>query len=311
MVRFMSYVPRRLLKRPFPWTMLLMLAVGCSPDRDVTGPAKPPAAPAVAVPSAATTAAGVCDFDPAESTLTGPGWSKVFDDGFSGGLSQWTVWNSGAFNEELQLYQAANLLTANGLLNITARKETVTGPTTPFDPTSKTFSYTSGRIESRSVFSASNGTPKVRLSARLKLPSGYGMWPAFWSYGDPWPTQGEIDVMEARGQEPFEYHTAYWFGRRPGKNLVSNSATVISSSVSLTACWHVYEVIWTRNTLTFLYDGQVVDTKSGDYIPGMYGKKQRITLNLAVGGLFFGNYDPAAIQPGTFQVDWVKAFTSR
>jgi beta-glucanase (GH16 family) len=277
----------------------------------VTGPATPPASSAVAVPSAATTAAGVCDFDPTESTLTGPGWGKVFEDSFSGSLSQWSTWIGGAFNEELQFYQPANLQTANGLLSITARKETVTGPSTPFDATPKTFSYTSGRIESKSFFSASNATPKVRLSARLKLPTGYGMWPAFWGYGDPWPTQGEIDVMEARGQEPFQYQTAYWFGRRPGKNLVANSATVIWSTASLMDCWHVYEVIWTKSALSFLFDGQVVDTKSGGYIPSMYGKKERITLNLAVGGLFFGNYDPSAIQPGTFQVDWVKAFTSR
>jgi beta-glucanase (GH16 family) len=303
---------RRLLKQPYLWTLLLILAVSCTPDHpDITGPGNPPASSAVAVPSGATTAGGVCDFNPTESALTGPGWSKVFDDGFSGDLSQWTIWNGGAFNEELQLYQAANLQAANGVLNITARKEAATGPTTPFDATPKTFAYTSGRVESKSNFSASNATPKVRFSARLKLPAGYGMWPAFWSYGDPWPTQGEIDVMEARGQEPFQYNTAYWFGRRPGKNLVSNSATVISTTVSLMDCWHVYEVIWTKSTLTYLFDGQVVDTKSGDYIPGMYGKKERITLNLAVGGLFFGNYDPSAIQPGTFQVDWVKAFTSR
>jgi len=290
---------------------LLILAAACSLDRqDLTDPGTPPASSAVAAPSAGTTAAGVCDFNPTESTLTGPGWSKVFEDSFSGDLSQWTIWFGGAFNEELQLYQPANLQTADGLLSIMARKETVTGPSTPYDATPKTFSYTSGRIESKSHFSASNATPKVRLSARLKLPSGYGMWPAFWSYGDPWPTQGEIDVMEARGQEPFEYQTAYWFGRRPGKNLVSNSAAVIWSTVSLMDCWHVYEVIWTKSALTFLFDGQVVDTKSGGYISGMYGKKERITLNLAVGGLFFGNYDPAAIQPGTFQIDWVKAFTS-
>lgn len=304
--------PARLLKQPSLCLALLILAAGCSPDRpDVTGPATPPTSSPVAAPSSLATAAGVCDFNPTESTLTGPGWSKVFEDGFSGDLSQWTIWNGGAFNEELQLYQPSNLQTANGLLDITARKETVTGPTTPFDATPKTFFYTSGRIESKRNFSASNTTPKVRLSARLKLPAGYGMWPAFWSYGDPWPTQGEIDVMEALGQERFQYQTAYWFGRRPGKNLVSNSATVVSSTVSLMDCWHVYEVIWTKSALTFLYDGQVVDTKTGDYIPSMYGKKERITLNLAVGGLFFGNYDPAAIQPGTFQIDWVKAFTSR
>lgn len=301
----------RFRKQPYLWTLLLILAVSCSDRQGPTGPTTPPASSAVAIPSAAVTAAGVCDFNPTEGALTGPGWSKVFDEGFSGNLSQWTIWNGGAFNEELQLYQSSNLQTADGLLSIAARKETVTGPTTPFDAAPKTFSYTSGRIESKTHFSAANATPKVRLSARLKLPAGYGMWPAFWSYGDPWPTQGEIDVMEGRGQEPFEFATAYWFGRRPGKNLVSNSSTVISSATSLIDCWHVYEVVWTKSTLTYLFDGQVVDTKSEGYISGMYGKKQRITLNLAVGGLFFGNYDPGAIQPGTFQVDWVKAFTSR
>lgn len=292
--------------------VLLILAAACNPEhQDPTGPGRPPTSSADAVPSLVADAGGVCNFDPAESALTGPGWSKVFDDGFSGTLSQWTIWNGGAFNQELQLYQSSNLQTANGLLSIIARKETATGPTTPYDATPKTFAYTSGRIETKQHFSAANATPKVRLSARLKLPSGYGMWPAFWSYGDAWPTQGEIDIMEGRGTEPFQYQTAYWFGRRPGKNLVTNSATVISTAVSLVDCWHVYEVIWTKSSLTFLYDGQIVDTKSGDYIPSMYGKKQRITLNLAVGGLFFGNYDPAAIQPGTYQIDWVKAFTSR
>lgn len=306
-------IPRaRLRKQPLLGLALLILAAGCAPDReDVTGPATPPASSAVAAPTAGTTAAGVCDFDPTESTLTGPGWNKVFEDGFSADLSQWTVWIGGAWNEELQFYQPSNLQAANGLLSITARKETVTGPSNPYDATPKTFSYTSGRIESKKYLSASNATPKVRLSARLKLPTGYGMWPAFWSYGDPWPTQGEIDVMEARGQEPFAYQTSYWFGRRPGKNLVANSATVIWSTVSLMDCWHVYEVIWTKSSLTFLLDGQVVDTKSGGYISSMYGKQERITLNLAVGGLFFGSYDPTAIQPGTFQIDWVKAFTSR
>jgi beta-glucanase (GH16 family) len=290
----------------------LLILAACSPDsQGPTGPATPPASSAVAAPSVVTDAGGVCDYNPTESALTGPGWSKVFDDGFSGDLSQWTIWNGGAFNDELQLYQSSNLETANGLLSITARKETITGPTTPFDATPKTFAWTSGRVETKQHFSAANATPKVRFTARLKLPTGYGMWPAFWSYGDPWPTQGEIDIVESRGTEPFQYQTAYWFGRRPGKNLVANSAVVIRSGVSLTDCFHVYEVIWTRNSLTFLYDGQVVDTKSGDYIPSMYGKKERITLNLAVGGLFFGNYDPAQVQPGTFQVDWIKVFTSR
>jgi hypothetical protein len=72
-----------------------------------------------------------------------------------------------------------------------------------------------------------------------------------------------------------------------------------------------YEVIWTKSSLTFHFDGQVVGIKSGGYIPSFYRKQQRVTLNLAVGGLFFPGLDPDAIQPGAFQADWVKVFTSR
>src|SRR5688500_20237831 len=111
------------------------------------------------------------------------------------------------------------------------------------------------------------------------------MGPAFWSCGGPWAAQGEVDVMEGRGQEPFKYQTAYWFGRRPGKHQVSNSATVVSSLVSLTDCWHVYEVVWTKSDLTFLFDGQVVNTRTRDYIPRIYGKEERCTLHLALARL--------------------------
>ncbi|MGQ0538663.1 MAG: glycoside hydrolase family 16 protein, partial [Gemmatimonadaceae bacterium] len=200
-------------------------------------------------PSAIQSASGVCDYDASDAGYSAAGWTKVFDEPFGTDLSQWSTWTGGAFNEELQLYQAANLQLAAGVLNIAARRESGIGPTTPFDPTPKQFEYTSGRVESKTHFSASRAAPNVRLAARLKLPSGYGMWPAFWSYGDPWPTQGEIDIVEARGQDPFTYYMAYWYGRRAGINLVQNSASTINSSVSLTTCWHVYEVIWSKNDL--------------------------------------------------------------
>jgi beta-glucanase (GH16 family) len=255
-------------------------------------------------------ATGICDFDLNESTLTTTGWSKIFEDNFSTNLNQWNAWYGGAFNNEIQMYQAANCTISNGILSITAKKEAAIGPTTPFDATPKSFTYTSGRLESKTNFSSSRTTPKVRMIARLKLPSGYGMWPAFWSYGDPWPTQGEIDIMEARGHEPFSYITNYFYGRRSGVNLVPDASAIINTSSSLTDCWHVFEVIWTKNSLTFLFDGQIVDVKSGGYIPNLYGKTERITLNLAVGGLFFPNFDPENVQTGTYQIDWVKVFKS-
>ena len=265
---------------------------------------------ATAAVTASVNATGICDYDLDETTLISAGWSKIFEDNFSTDFSNWNIWTGGAFNNELQFYQSPNLSLSSGILNITAKKETVTGATTPFDATPKTFNYTSARIESKTLYSASSTSPKVRMIARIKLPAGYGMWPAFWSYGDPWPTQGEIDILEARGQEPFQYQTNYFYGRATNRNLVRNAATVITSTVSLQSCWHVYELIWAQNSLTFLLDGQIVDTKTGGYVSNLFGKKEKVVLNLGVGGLFFSNLDPSLIQTGTLQVDWVKVFKS-
>jgi beta-glucanase (GH16 family) len=147
--------------------------------------------------------------------------------------------------------------------------------------------------------------------ARIQLPAGIGMWPAFWTYGANWPTNGEIDFMEARGSEPKKYGTNYFYGTQSGINLVHGQEATINTGASLTECYHVYEGIWERNKLTFLLDGQVVDEKTGTYVTAMYGKNQWITLNAAVGGNYFGpNLDPNTIQPGTMYVDWVKVFKS-
>lgn len=261
--------------------------------------------------TASMLAPGVCNYMLDESTLTNAGWIKVFEDDFSSGLSKWNIWKGGAYNNELQYYQEPNLQVSNSILSIVARKETVTGSTLPSDPTPKTFDFTSGRIESKAHFSATHTTPKVRMMARIRLPKGYGMWPAFWSYGDPWPTQGEIDIMEARGHEDFKYQTAYWYGRRSGINQTSGTEGYITTTNSLMDCWHIYEVIWEKNALTYYLDGQIVDIKTGGNIPNFFRKSERIILNLAVGGSFFGDPDASAIQTGTMEVDWVKVFTSK
>ena len=251
---------------------------------------------------------GVCNKDLDESALTG--WTKIFEDDFSTDLSKWNTWHGGAYNNELQMYQAANMQISSGNLVISAVKETVTGPTTPSDATPKTFNYTSGRIESKTNFSASSVNPKIRIAARIKLPSGYGMWPAFWSYGDPWPTQGEIDILEARGQEEFKYQTNYFYGKTVNRNLVRSAEGFVTTDVSLQTCYHLYEMIWSQNSLQFYFDGQLIKTNSGGYVPSLFGKTERITLNLAVGGNFFSNFNPSLIQTGSMYVDWVKVFRS-
>lgn len=284
---------------------IVVIAVGCAKAPLTTTTTTP------TKPTARKASVAVCDYDLSESNLTAIGYSKVFDESFNSNLNNWTTWVGGAYNGELQLYQANNLSVANGILQIAAKKETATGPVLPGSTQQSTYAFTSGRIEGKQNFSASTRTPKVRISARLKLPKGYGMWPAFWSYGAPWPTQGEIDIMEARGNDPMQYSTAYWWGRRAGVNTVVGSDLMIVTNADLTACFHVYEVVWEKNALTYLLDGVVVTVKTGNSISGMFGKLQRVTLNVAVGGSFFSNLDVNAIAPGTMDVDWVKVFTSK
>jgi beta-glucanase (GH16 family) len=257
-------------------------------------------------------APAICDFQLDETGLTSAGWIKTFEDNFDTDLAKWNVWTGGAYNNELQHYQASNIELENGSLLIRAKKQNVTGNTLPNDPAQKNFQFTSGRLECKTNISANSSSPKVRIIARIKLPAGNGLWPAFWTYGDAWPTQGEIDIIEARGQETKKYQTNYFYGSSENNNLVKGGEGFIETSEDLTTCFHVYEMIWEESKLTSLLDGTVVEIKtSGGYIPKLFGTQERITLNVAVGGWFFSNLDPSTIEAGTMQVDWVKVFTSK
>jgi hypothetical protein len=163
---------------------LILFLSGCQ-KTDVSNNQLPKNSTIEGLTTASISTTSTCDFQLTETTLTGAGWAKVFDEDFSTDLSKWNIWTGGAYNNELQLYQAANLTINGGILSIAAKKESKTGPVTPGSSTTKTFGFTSGRIESKTLFSANASIPKVRFSARIKLPSGNGMWPAFWTYGDP------------------------------------------------------------------------------------------------------------------------------
>ncbi|PZR22436.1 MAG: b-glucosidase [Flavobacterium psychrophilum] len=255
------------------------------------------------------------DFDLDEATLAAEGYTKIYEDNFDAGLSGWNIWEGGAFNEELQLYKADNLIINNGILEIRPIKEDVTGPTLPDSDEQSDFAYTSGRIESIYEVAQTAPTQKIRISARIKLPASYGMWPAFWSYGNPWPTHGEIDILEATGDK-HGYTTNYYYGSQPDTPLTNDDLTSeeITTIKDLSSGYHVYELIWAKNSLTFLLDGEIVETRNASetgqqYIPAFFGKTQNIILNLAVGGTMFGDdFDESKIKTSSMYVDWVKVF---
>ncbi|WP_017496471.1 family 16 glycosylhydrolase [Flavobacterium sp. WG21] len=252
-----------------------------------------------------------------ESAIIAQGYTKVFEENFTTDLNKWNIWIGGAYNDELQHYQASNLGINNGNLEIKAKKETVTGVTDPENTQPKKFEYTSGRIESKFEIAPTASKKKVRISARIKLPAGYGMWPAFWSYGDPWPTHGEIDILEALGQDHNSYIINYYYGTTEGYPLTNNDLTtsIIHSEKDLTQDYHLYEVIWEQNSLTFLLDGKIINTKlssnpGNKFISEFFNKPQHIVLNTAIGGNMFDNFNPELIQTGVLYVDWVKVFVS-
>jgi beta-glucanase (GH16 family) len=261
-------------------------------------------------PKIATT---VCNYDLDETTLTSNGWTKTFDDEFNGDLSNWFAYTGGVQNEE-ELNQPANAVIANGVLQLTAKQETVTGPTTEAGPTpTKSFNYTSASIVSNQTFVANATTPKVRIVARVKMASGYGLTSLFYSYGaSPWPTNGQINFFQVAGSDLGEYSTNYFYGTSAGQNLVNGGILYTHSDADLSACWHVFMTEWTQNSINYYLDGQLVETKTaGGYVPSLFGKPQNLSLSLPIGGLYYSNFVPANIQVGSMSIDYVKVFTSK
>ena len=280
--------------------LIIIAAAGCS---------KPPAVKPGNVVNTVTknpkTAVTVANYDFNDTLLTNNGWTKTFDDEFTGGLSNWFAY-TGSEAAELEYFEPANVQIVDGVLQITAKKETITDATTQ-----KTFNYTSGSIVSNQTFSANATTPKVRMVARVKMASGYGLASVFEAYGANWPTNGQINFFAVAGDDLKGYLTQYFYGTTPNQDLVTNAILYNPVDQDLSQAWHVFVTEWTQNSLNYYLDGQLVETKTtGGYIPALYTKPENISLLLPIGGLYYNNLVPANVQTGIMYVDYVKVFTS-
>jgi beta-glucanase (GH16 family) len=243
-------------------------------------------------------------------------WSLVWSDEFNGpdgsavDQSKWTaeVGGSGWGNNELQYYttRTDNAYQSGGSLIIRTNKEKYTGA----DGVSR--DYTSSRLITKNKFTATYG----RIEARLKMPYGQGIWPAFWLLGGNidsvgWPQCGEIDIMENIGKEPSIIH-----GTLHGPGYSADKG--ISSSYSLTGnqrfsdSFHTFAVEWEPNVVRFYCDGILYATKTPADLPKdktwVYDHPFFILLNVAVGGFWPGNPDATTVFPQTMQVDYVRVY---
>jgi beta-glucanase (GH16 family) len=170
--------------------------------------------------------------------------------------------------------------------------------------------YTSGRINTRGFFSQKYG----RIEARILLPIGQGIWPAFWMLGAgypdvPWPDCGEIDIMEYRGQEPNILVGSVHGPGHYGSNAISGE---YQSSGYLNEQYHVYAIEWDNNGISWFIDDTQYHRVEPDDLPDgarwVYDRPFFIILNVAVGGNFVGPPNDETVFPQTMLVDWVRVY---
>ncbi len=240
-------------------------------------------------------------------------WSDEFD-GPAGSRPDPSKWNfeiggNGWGNHELEYYtdRLENSRVEHGNLVIEARREDYAGKD------GVTRQFTSARLTTRGTFSQAYG----RFTARIKLPHGQGMWPAFWLMGDTlstihWPDCGEIDIVENIGKEPASVHGSL---HGPGYSgaLGFTSTYKLPGGPHFSDEFHEFSIEWEPNTVRFYTDQYLYATFVPAQLPS--GKKWvfdhpfYIILNLAVGGDWPGAPDRATQFPQQMLVDYVRVYT--
>jgi len=268
-------------------------------------------------------------------------WKLVWSDEFEGkeiDRSKWDFdlgngfydynakqWINGWGNEELQYYtrEPENAFVKEGLLHIKAIKESI-----------HNCGYTSARMKTRkrdgsALFNQCYG----KFEFRAKLPTGKGVWPALWmlpqsdKYGT-WPSSGEIDVLEARGQEPNKILGTLHFGSRWPANAHKENNLLLPNNGTI-ADFHTYAIEWEPGEIRWLLDGKqfaaqsfwwssskvaankgLQPTKEEDLNawPAPFDQPFYLVMNVAVGGKFLGNPDNTTLFPAEMLVDYVRVY---
>ncbi len=243
-------------------------------------------------------------------------WRLVWSDEFNGpngsmpDPSKWSIVKdgSGFGNHELEYYtdQPANVHLEKGNLVITARKEIYTGAD------GVTREYTSARLETAGHFQQEYG----RYEARIKIPKGQGIWPAFWMLGSDigtvgWPACGEIDIMENVGFEPSKIHGSLHGPQYSGDNPLTGAYT-LPNHAALSDAFHVFAVEWEPQVIRFYVDNILYETQTVDSIPShkhwAFDHPFFLLLNVAVGGQWPGDPDASTSFPTSMLVDYVRVY---
>ncbi len=241
-------------------------------------------------------------------------WILTFSDDFDGPAGSppsSKFWNhnlggGGWGNNELESYtdgSSNSFLDGDGHLIIEARKEKTTGT----DKIER--EYSSARLVSKGKFSQKYG----RIEAKIKIPQGQGIWPAFWMLGENidevgWPVCGEIDILES-----IEVVAKTAFGTLHGPGYSGDSAITrkFESKIALADDFHIYAIEWSQNEIRWFIDEHCYSTVTPETVKGqdwVFDQPFFMILNLAVGGNWPGNPDSTTTFPQRLIIDYVKVY---
>ncbi|MEO0532041.1 MAG: family 16 glycosylhydrolase [Planctomycetota bacterium] len=238
------------------------------------------------------------------------GWQRVFTDEFQTiDNNDWTLLNRQySFNNEKQFYRPEQVSITpiepgNNALRLTATNQRLADR-----------DYRSGLVRSKHEWSYG------RFEVRADLPTSQGMWPAIWLLPDdsiPWPTGGEIDIMENRGSEPHTTSSAYHWQSDPRIPCCSQHRFVYdeysavdeqNQPINFHEGFHTYAVEWEPDVLRFYVDGNRHYTVEATASRPIFDTAKSMILNLAVGGNFGGDPNGTTVWPQHFDIDYVRVW---
>jgi len=244
------------------------------------------------------------------------GWTLVWSDEFNGASgspvdkAKWVTETGGDGwgNQELEYYtdRLVNAHQQDGSLAITVLQEKYKGSH------GVARNYTSARLKTLGKFTQEYG----RFEARIKIPRGQGIWPAFWMMGDDvdkagWPDCGEIDIMENIGKEPGLVHgTIHGPGYSGDEGVTAPYG--LPDTQRFADDFHIFAVEWEPRAIRFYVDDHLYATRTPADLPAgskwVYDHPFFLLLNVAVGGSWPGNPDAASTYPQTMLVDYVRVY---
>jgi len=234
-------------------------------------------------------------------------WQDEFNnpDGSRVDTANWNYDVGGAWGNgtELEYYsdRIENTSIKNGFLNINALRENYRGN-----------QYTSARLQTSRKFSMAYG----RFEARIKIPVGKGIWPAFWMIGDNidtvgWPACGEIDIMEHVNTDAAIVSTLHMPGSAGDSSI--GAEHILPGAIDYSEAFHIYAVEWEPDTMRFYVDDTLFQiVRRANLLPGqhwVFDHPYFIVLNVAVGGPWPGSPNATTIFPATMLVDYVRVYS--